>query len=41
MNKPNWHEVAVSWWKDGHKIVSWYVLISVEAGLHPYEDWPL
>jgi hypothetical protein len=36
-----WLDVAISWWKDGHEITSWYVLISVEASLHPYDNKPL
>jgi hypothetical protein len=41
MEKPDWRAVAISWWKDRHDITSWYVLISVEAGIHPYAGDPL
>jgi hypothetical protein len=36
-----WQKASMSWWKDGHEQVSWYVLISVEAGIHPYDNKPL
>jgi hypothetical protein len=37
--KNSWVEVARIWLEeDGNEIISWYVLISVAAGLNPYDE---